>query len=211
MIFLRGNWISLYQRSFKEKIERREKLILSEFGKWNIDGLFLDLIIILFPSINFFFFLKRRLREERNWFSLNRGMKYRWFISRSVIILFPSINYFFFSRGEMNFVNKIDDRLRNHLWGCKIYVTLMFYYAKGRKELWYCLYKSSLDLCWLSLTSAGGRLGSLLRANRFILLIHCGAKYLLYERGIFEKIVNEMNGRITWVFFFFSSKEFALK
>ena len=170
MIFLRGNWISLYQRSFKEKIERREKLILSEFGKWNIDGLFLDLIIILFPSIN----------------------------------------YFFFSRGEMNFVNKIDDRLRNHLWGCKIYVTLMFYYAKGRKELWYCLYKSSLDLCWLSLTSAGGRLGSLLRANRFILLIHCGAKYLLYERGIFEKIVNEMNGRITWVFFF-SSKEFALK
>lgn len=26
----------------------------------------------------------------------------------------------------MNFVNKIDDRLRNHLWGCKIYVTLCF-------------------------------------------------------------------------------------
>ena len=210
MIFLRGNWISLYQRSFKEKIERREKLILSEFGKWNIDGLFLDLIIILFPSINFFFFFKEKIERREKLILSESGNEISMVYFSIGNNFVPVDKLFFFSRGEMNFVNKIDDRLRNHLWGCKIYVTLMFYYAKGRKELWYCLYKSSLDLCWLSLTSAGGRLGSLLRANRFILLIHCGAKYLLYERGIFEKIVNEMNGRITWVFFF-SSKEFALK
>ena len=94
MIFLRGNWISLYQRSFKEKIERREKLILSESGN--------EISMVYFSIGNNFVPVDKL--------------------------------FFFFSRGEMNFVNKIDDA-RNHLWGCKIYVTLMFYYAKGRKEL----------------------------------------------------------------------------
>lgn len=59
MIFLRGNWISLYQRSFKEKIERREKLILSESGN-EISMVYFSIGNNFVPVDKLFFFFEGR-------------------------------------------------------------------------------------------------------------------------------------------------------